>query len=101
MAWKFKLLHGPLGGVTEGPAWDGKTLLYTQIPASRIYRYSPDTGVNTVYRGGTECANGLMFDANGNLYACEGDARRVVRYCLLYTSPSPRDATLSRMPSSA
>ena len=25
----------------------------------------------------------------------------VVRVCLLYTSPSPRDATLSRMPSSA
>ena len=24
-----------------------------------------------------------------------------VTYCLLYTSPSPRDATLSRMPSSA
>ena len=80
MAWEFKLLHGPLGGVTEGPAWDGKTLLYTHIPASRIYRYSPDTGASTVYREGTECANGLMFDANGNLYACEGDARRVVRY---------------------
>ena len=26
---------------------------------------------------------------------------RVDRPCLLYTSPSPRDATLSRMPSSA
>ena len=26
---------------------------------------------------------------------------RSVRSCLLYTSPSPRDATLSRMPSSA
>ena len=25
----------------------------------------------------------------------------VVMFCLLYTSPSPRDATLSRMPSSA
>ena len=25
----------------------------------------------------------------------------LLRYCLLYTSPSPRDATLSRMPSSA
>ena len=25
----------------------------------------------------------------------------LVNYCLLYTSPSPRDATLSRMPSSA
>ena len=24
-----------------------------------------------------------------------------ISYCLLYTSPSPRDATLSRMPSSA
>ena len=26
---------------------------------------------------------------------------RAVKLCLLYTSPSPRDATLSRMPSSA
>ena len=26
---------------------------------------------------------------------------QVYRACLLYTSPSPRDATLSRMPSSA
>ena len=25
----------------------------------------------------------------------------VIEVCLLYTSPSPRDATLSRMPSSA
>ena len=30
------------------------------------------------------------FDGGGSLYGC-----------LLYTSPSPRDATLSRMPSSA
>ena len=28
-------------------------------------------------------------------------AKRKARVCLLYTSPSPRDATLSRMPSSA
>ena len=26
---------------------------------------------------------------------------KLVSFCLLYTSPSPRDATLSRMPSSA
>ena len=26
---------------------------------------------------------------------------RIANICLLYTSPSPRDATLSRMPSSA
>ena len=29
------------------------------------------------------------------------DTRCQMRTCLLYTSPSPRDATLSRMPSSA
>jgi len=27
--------------------------------------------------------------------------KALTRFCLLYTSPSPRDATLSRMPSSA
>ena len=31
----------------------------------------------------------------------EGLAVGLVKFCLLYTSPSPRDATLSRMPSSA
>ena len=31
----------------------------------------------------------------------ELDAGEVVRHCLLYTSPSPRDRTRSRMPSSA
>ena len=29
------------------------------------------------------------------------DLDELDKYCLLYTSPSPRDATLSRMPSSA
>ena len=29
------------------------------------------------------------------------DENMELSYCLLYTSPSPRDATLSRMPSSA
>ena len=41
-------------------------------------------------------------------YASSGEGRHYARVrmlrkdiCLLYTSPSPRDATLSRMPSSA
>ena len=29
------------------------------------------------------------------------EANQLLEFCLLYTSPSPRDATLSRMPSSA
>ena len=31
----------------------------------------------------------------------DGDSIEISEGCLLYTSPSPRDATLSRMPSSA
>ena len=36
----------------------------------------------------------IQIDEVGNIIAKKGS-------CLLYTSPSPRDATLSRMPSSA
>ena len=37
-----------------------------------------------------------------HLFLANADALRVIpKGCLLYTSPSPRDATLSRMPSSA
>ena len=35
------------------------------------------------------------------LYDSARDVIYVSNVCLLYTSPSPRDATLSRMPSSA
>ena len=41
---------------------------------------------------GTKISLNLGFD---------GSSGTVDRTCLLYTSPSPRDATLSRMPSSA
>ena len=36
--------------------------------------------------------NNIMYDGKRGIAA---------KICLLYTSPSPRDATLSRMPSSA
>ena len=34
-------------------------------------------------------------------YLAEGEVSAETRICLLYTSPSPRDRTRSRMPSSA
>ena len=37
----------------------------------------------------------------GHLLGAAGGVEAVASVCLLYTSPSPRDATLSRMPSSA
>ncbi len=80
MSWNFELLHGPLGNVTEGPAWDGETLLFTDIFASRILRLDPATGIISTFRDGTHYCNGINFDAEGRLYGCEGDARRFVRY---------------------
>ena len=45
---------------------------------------------------------GQLDQAEKRLFALRGAARKFnVDICLLYTSPSPRDATLSRMPSSA
>lgn len=80
MSWEFELIDGPYGGTTEGPAWDGTGLLFTHIPGSRIMRYDPQTGASTVYRSNTNWANGLMLDPQAQLYACEGGARRMVRY---------------------
>eukprot|EP00831_Metopus_contortus_P042336 TRINITY_DN334_c0_g1_i6.p1 TRINITY_DN334_c0_g1~~TRINITY_DN334_c0_g1_i6.p1 ORF type:complete len:127 (-),score=35.60 TRINITY_DN334_c0_g1_i6:113-493(-) len=37
----------------------------------------------------------------GNIFALSGDFTELFWLCLLYTSPSPRDLSTSRMPSSA
>ncbi len=82
--WKFETLDPAYGQVTEGPSWDGSGLLYTRIQHSKIMRFDAATGVVSLWRDNTNCANGMTFDAQGRLYACEGgatiDARRVVRY---------------------
>ena len=77
--WTWELLAGP-ATITEGPAWDGKRLLYTSIEDSEIRAYDPATGeISVVYRdtGGT---NGLTFGRDGMLYGCAGTARQVVRW---------------------
>lgn len=81
MDWQFEIAAGPFG-FTEGPAWDGKTLLFSDIPSGRILRYDPATRETSVFREGTHEGNGLMLDAHGRLYGCQGGSggRRVVRY---------------------
>lgn len=65
---------------TEGPVVDAAGNLYfTDIPESKIYKYTPG-GDLSVYLENTGGANGLYFDAGGNLVACAGGARQVVRY---------------------
>ncbi len=79
MTWTFERVAGPFS-FTEGPVWDGAAVLFTDIPASRIMRYDPATGVCDPFRTGTNKANGLHLDRQGRLYACEGEGRRVARY---------------------
>ena len=43
----------------------------------------------------------MLADLNLKVATIHFPTRRGYNICLLYTSPSPRDATLSRMPSSA
>ena len=80
MNWEFDLVAGPYGGTTEGPAWDGQALLFTDIPNSRIMRYDHATGECTEYRTGTNNTNGLNFDAQGRLYGCSGGGRCILRF---------------------
>jgi gluconolactonase len=62
----------------EGPAWDGKESLYF-TGGGRISRRDP-SGTVHVFREGAGGANGLLFDFEGRLVACEGRNRRVVRF---------------------
>ena len=79
MSWEFENIGGPFT-LTEGPAWDGDGLVFSDIEASRIMRFDVGSHECTSYREKTNRANGLMFDKHGRLYACEQDAGRIVRY---------------------
>ena len=76
-AWISKYERNDASTSTDGPAsaWSGRMCLADQRVVANACESCP--------AGTTNAAND---DASG---------------CLLYTSPSPRDATLSRMPSSA
>lgn len=63
-------------GVTE--AEDGH-IFFSDIPNNRIHILDPKTGQTTVNRENTGGANGLMFNKDGMLFACEGKAKRVTK----------------------
>jgi gluconolactonase len=64
---------------TEGPVWhpDGY-LLFSDITGNTINKWTPDSKVE-VFRSPSGHANGLTFDRQGRLIACEHSNRRVTR----------------------
>ena len=65
--------HGAIGA-TEGPAWKDGSLYFTD--GQHINRMGPD-GKTSVFRH--NASNGLLFDKEGRLVACESGMRRVTR----------------------
>jgi len=59
---------------TEGPACAGDGRVYfSDIANNRIMRFDPRTGRHDVFRAPSGRANGLLFDPEGRLLACEGN----------------------------
>ena len=80
MSWNFENAAPVIGSITEGNAWDGELMLYSNISMNRIMSYDPDTGLVEVWREDTEGTNGLNFDTEGRLFGCAGDGRKIVRF---------------------
>jgi len=65
---------------TEGPVWmkGRKCLLFSDIPADTIYRWSQADGM-TAFRKPSHSANGNAVDNQGRLVTCEHGSRTVTR----------------------
>ncbi len=64
---------------TEGPVWaPGGYLLFSDIPRNNIHRWTRPDGLS-VWRHPSGQSNGLTFDRQGRLLACEHGNRRVSR----------------------
>ena len=106
----------------EGPRWHEGRLWYSDFYQNGVFAVTPD-GVREQVLALSQQPSGLGWLPDGRLLVVsmldqkllvvdDGDVTEYADLsaiavdkcndiCLLYTSPSPRDATLSRMPSSA
>lgn len=68
-------------GWSEGPVWfgDGRYLLWSDIPNSRIMKWEESTGAVSIFRSPSNYANGNTRDRQGRLVTCEHEGRRVTR----------------------
>mgnify|MGYP000527633623 FL=1 len=86
-----EVFSGGEGVLLEGPTMGPDGTLYfsdliitnpKRMKAGIIWNYNPQTGETKVFRSPSGMANGLAFDADGNLISCEGadfGGRRVIK----------------------
>jgi gluconolactonase len=68
---------------TEGPVADADgNVFFVNIPFEQILKWDVKQRKLTVFRDKSNAANGLRFDRQGGLIACEGGAGRVTRTAL-------------------
>ncbi|HJQ58359.1 MAG TPA: SMP-30/gluconolactonase/LRE family protein [Vineibacter sp.] len=77
------LVFEKIGGnflFTEGPLWDpaGNYLLFSDMPGDHLRRWSRADGVTT-FRQPCNKSNGLAWDGQGRLLACEHASSQVTR----------------------
>ncbi|MBN1399088.1 MAG: SMP-30/gluconolactonase/LRE family protein [Bacteroidetes bacterium] len=64
----------------EGPVWiDSLGLLFSDIKANKIYRWSPGDSSLTTYLAPSDSSNGLTLDLQGRLVLTQMAKRRVAR----------------------
>ena len=80
-------------GLTRDQVLAAVSLAWIDGHSLRIYRHFPNAGSRKSWAAGDATSRAVRLA----LMAQIGE----MGYCLLYTSPSPRDRTRSRMPSSA
>ena len=78
---------------------DGLEARVGELEATQFSTTTKLKGKADFFFGGVSYDDRSECNAEGG--DCEDDGTSLSYRCLLYTSPSPRDATLSRMPSSA
>jgi gluconolactonase len=62
----------------EGPVWKDGALLFSDIPASTVYRWTADSG-SAIYYNPSGNSNGLALDLAGNLLLAQHGKRQVAR----------------------
>lgn len=65
---------------TEGPAWDGTRLIFSDIPGDMVHVLTPGEGTPQVLYAPSSNANGHTFDLDGRLLSAEHGSGAITRW---------------------